>query len=210
MKEIVNDNEMRGFFYTEYGTPVEYREHLMRRLRGEVDTEYNPKPNGPENWLARFRLAFDAPQAAPDEIITMTNVQRALAAYIRSQVFVDTPWRAFLGGDLGAISDEAKRGALLFFRPLDDGGLGCAACHFVPDIARSEQKDLNRSPLVGVADRYSPADLVTFLGNPHGRYPDGRMPRLPVTNDQARDITAYLMLWSKPSELPAVEPPTPA
>lgn len=126
---IVNDNEMRGFFYTEYGTPEEYREHLMRRLRGEVDTEYNPNPDGPENWLARFRLAFDAPQAAPADIITMANVQRALAAYIRSQVFVDTPWRAFLEGDLDAISDEAKRGALLFFRAVGSGGLGCAGCH---------------------------------------------------------------------------------
>lgn len=126
---IVNDNEMRGFFYTEYGTPVEYREHLLRRLRGEVDTEYNPKPDAPQNWLERFRLAFDAPGAAADEIITMPNLQRALGAFMRSQVFVDTPWRAFLAGDLDAISDEAKRGALLFFRDLDDRGLGCSGCH---------------------------------------------------------------------------------
>ena len=86
--------------------------------------------------------------------------------------------------------------------------LGCAACHFVPDIDRAEQKDLNRTPLVGVADRFSAAELVAFLGNPHGRYPDGRMPRLPISNEQARDIVAYLLLWSKPTELPAIEAPT--
>ncbi len=87
-------------------------------------------------------------------------------------------------------------------------GLGCHACHFVPDVDRSEQKDLNRTPLTGLADRFSAADLTAFLGNPHGRYPDGRMPRLPVSNEQARDIVAYLLLWSKPSQLPATEPPS--
>ena len=34
------------------------------------------------------------------------------------------------------------------------------------------------------------------------------MPRLPVSNAQARDIVAYLLLWSKPSQLPAIEPPS--
>lgn len=126
---LVNDNEMRGFLYTEYGTPVEYRAHLVRRLRGEVDAEYNAKPNGAENWLAHFRRAFDASDAAADEIVTLANVQRALAAYTASQVFVETPWRDYLEGDLDAISDEAKRGALLFLEGPADGGLGCARCH---------------------------------------------------------------------------------
>ncbi len=86
--------------------------------------------------------------------------------------------------------------------------LGCAACHLVPDVPRTEQAELNRTPLAGLGDRLSAADVATFLGNPHGRYPDGRMPRLPVTPDQARDISAYLLLWSKPTERPAPEPPT--
>jgi mono/diheme cytochrome c family protein len=87
-------------------------------------------------------------------------------------------------------------------------GLGCAACHFVPDIDRAEQSDLNRMPLVGLGDRFAASELATFLGNPHGRYPDGRMPRLPVTATQAGDIAAYLLLWSKSSDLSPAEPPT--
>ena len=113
---IVNNNEMRGYLYTEYGTAPEYREHVIQRLRGEVDTQYNPNPNGPANWLERFRVAFDERAATAAEVITMANVQRALAAYVASQVFVDTPWRDFLGGNLNAISDDAKRGALLFLK----------------------------------------------------------------------------------------------
>lgn len=126
---IVNNNEMRGFLYTEYGTAPEYRDHLIGRLRGTVDTQYDPDPNGPAHWLELFRLAFDSPGAAADELITTANVQRALAAYVASQIFVDTPWRDFLAGDLGAMSDDAKRGALLFFEAPADGGLGCAGCH---------------------------------------------------------------------------------
>jgi mono/diheme cytochrome c family protein len=87
-------------------------------------------------------------------------------------------------------------------------GLGCHACHFVPEVDRSEQKDLKRTALTGLANRWPASDLVTFLGNPHARYPDGRMPRLPVPSETARDIVAYMLLWSKPAELPSVDAPT--
>ncbi|MBO0699582.1 MAG: c-type cytochrome, partial [Zavarzinella sp.] len=87
-------------------------------------------------------------------------------------------------------------------------GLGCAACHFVPDVDRAEQEPLNRTPLTGLGDRFAAGDLTAFLLNPHGRYPDGRMPRQPVTPEQARDVAAYLLLWNKPSDVPAAQPPT--
>jgi glucose/arabinose dehydrogenase/mono/diheme cytochrome c family protein len=86
--------------------------------------------------------------------------------------------------------------------------LGCAACHFVPEVDRAEQTDLNRTALFGIGDRLSGGGLATFLRDPHGRYPDGRMPRLPVSPDQARDIAAYLILWLKPTERPSADPPT--
>ena len=81
------------------------------------------------------------------------------------------------------------------------------ACHVVPDIDRKEQKQLGQTPFTGLADRMTAGDIIAFLGNPHSRYPDGRMPRLPVSPMESRDIAAYLLLWSKPTELPAVEPP---
>jgi cytochrome c551/c552 len=88
--------------------------------------------------------------------------------------------------------------------------IGCAACHHVPDIDRADQADFDRFPLTGLADRWPAEDLAAFLGNPHGRYPDGRMPRLPVPPNTARDIAAYLLLWSKPSDVAAGadKPPT--
>jgi glucose/arabinose dehydrogenase len=86
--------------------------------------------------------------------------------------------------------------------------LGCAACHFLPDLPRAEQADLGRAPLTGLGDRLSPADLAAFLCNPHTRYADGRMPAVPISATRARDIAAYLLLWNKPTEVPAVQPPT--
>jgi glucose/arabinose dehydrogenase/mono/diheme cytochrome c family protein len=86
--------------------------------------------------------------------------------------------------------------------------LGCAACHLLPDLERGEQKDLDRQSLAGLADRLKADDLAAFLGNPRSRYPDGRMPRLPVTPGVAQDVAAYLLLWSKPAELEAAKPPT--
>ncbi|HEY7312836.1 MAG TPA: hypothetical protein VH643_25960, partial [Gemmataceae bacterium] len=76
--------------------------------------------------------------------------------------------------------------------------LGCAACHFLPDMERSAQGDLGQRPLTNLSERLPADELAAFLGNPHARYPDGRMPRLPVSPNTARDIAAYLLLWSKP------------
>jgi glucose/arabinose dehydrogenase/cytochrome c551/c552 len=88
--------------------------------------------------------------------------------------------------------------------------IGCAACHFLPETDPAEQLDLDRTPLTDLKNRLPAEELAVFLSNPHGRYPDGRMPQLPLSPGVARDIAAYLLLWSMPAreETPAVEPPT--
>ncbi|HVR86187.1 MAG TPA: hypothetical protein VMU54_17830, partial [Planctomycetota bacterium] len=84
--------------------------------------------------------------------------------------------------------------------------LGCAACHFMPD--EPDQPDLGQIALEGLNDRMSARDLTAFLMNPHARYPDGRMPRIPMTPEAARDLAAYILMWSKPA-MPeeSIEPP---
>ena len=62
---------------------------------------------------------------------------------------------------------------------------------------------------IGFADRLPEGELAAFLGNPLGRYPDGRMPHVPLTPAVARDVAAYLLLWSKPRAIETKEsPPT--
>ena len=90
--------------------------------------------------------------------------------------------------------------------------IGCVACHFVPDMKRDEQSDLDRTAFEGLADRFPGPTLADFLTNPKLRYPDDRHPIFPMTPETARDISAYLMLWSKPIPQPATpldQPVTP-
>ena len=78
--------------------------------------------------------------------------------------------------------------------------IGCVACHFIPDMKRDEQKDLGRTALEGLADRLPGAQLVEFLKNPAGRYPDERHPQFALPPNTTRDIADYVLLWSKPLE----------
>jgi mono/diheme cytochrome c family protein/glucose/arabinose dehydrogenase len=93
-----------------------------------------------------------------------------------------------------------RLGRQTFFR------LGCLACHLSPEQGSEEQAGLNRSALRGLGDRHTAESLARFLVNPRERYPDGRMPRLPLTLAQARDLAAFLLLWS-PSTNGALEDP---
>lgn len=101
-----------------------------------------------------------------------------------------------------AATGDHRAGRLAFH------SLGCATCHFVPESDRNEQKDLDRTPLTGLADRYQANELAGFLRNPHRRYPDARMPSLQVTEKEAANIAAYLLLWSKPSDTPKEPAPS--
>ena len=83
---------------------------------------------GDNRWLAEFQTAFVS-SAGAEELVTFDNIVTAIAAYERSQVFVDNDWRAYVLGDNGAISADAKRGAILFFTDADEQGGGCVQCH---------------------------------------------------------------------------------
>jgi cbb3-type cytochrome oxidase cytochrome c subunit len=100
---------------------------------------------------------------------------------------------------------DHRAGRLEFIR------LGCAACHFMPDAEPARQADLGRLGLSGLADRFSAGELAAFLADPHGRYPDDRMPRLPMPPAASGDIAAFLLLWSSPArDLHLPEAPTAA
>jgi cytochrome c peroxidase len=121
---VTSTDEMRGTLLSGADNDT-VRTHLAQRIgnygaaRGELASN---------QWLPLFQSAFDT--AAPaEQLVTYANIAAAIAAYERSQLFVDTPWRRYVGGDLNAISDQAKRGAVLFLTRADEGGAGCGACH---------------------------------------------------------------------------------
>ena len=80
-------------------------------------------------WLNRFRQGFNRPDGLAMTLVTHDKTAEALAAYLRSQVFINNPWKHYLEGDPAAISEMAKQGALLFFRSPQQGGFNCVRCH---------------------------------------------------------------------------------
>jgi glucose/arabinose dehydrogenase/cbb3-type cytochrome oxidase cytochrome c subunit len=86
-------------------------------------------------------------------------------------------------------------------------GLGCFACHDDPEKPGRAGVDPERYPLTGLPERLPADHLAAFLQAPANRYPDGRMPKLPVSADTARHISTYLLMWAKPAASPAATPP---
>ncbi len=108
---VTSADEMRGFEFVTDGTNAELRTALEERLAADA------------GWVDEFQAVFGSPGT------TYSRVAAAIAAYENSQVFTDTPWRAYVEGDNDAIGQSAKRGALLFFRGSQEGGADCASCH---------------------------------------------------------------------------------
>jgi len=111
---ITSFEEMRGE-YLDSSLNQTLRRALAKRLQ--------------KNWLEEFRQGFDQPNGKAEELITEQNYSEAIAAYERSQVFFNNPWKAYIEGDENALSESAKKGAMLFYTDRRNGGAGCATCH---------------------------------------------------------------------------------
>jgi cytochrome c peroxidase len=109
---VTSPEQMRGFDFLTLVTNNDVRTELETRLAG------NPE------WVAEFNAVYgDQTQ------ITYGLIAEAIGEYERSQVFVNTYWKAFMDGDDNAISEAARRGALLFMLPTRVGGANCLSCH---------------------------------------------------------------------------------
>jgi cytochrome c len=91
-----------------------------------------------------------------------------------------------------ASSADAERGRALIQTH------GCATCHTIPGVPRA--RALVGPPLWGIADRAyiagvlpnTEVDMIRWLQNPPAADPGTLMPNMGVSEQDARDITAYL------------------
>jgi cytochrome c peroxidase len=120
--------------------------------------------------VAGYAALFD--DAFGEDITTVTPARtwrlagEALAVYIRIAVSRDSAFDAWNAGDDGAISDAAKRGAILF-----SGDARCIECHVGPLL--SDFKFHNVSTSVPDANGVRPDDgrfLVTGLDEDRGKF----------------------------------------
>ena len=178
---VTVNEEMRGFAFEAGNGNDAIRNHLAARIGnygiGAGELQQN-------NWLPLFQNAFNS-TANAETLITYANISKAIGEYGRSQVFVNSPWKAYVQGNKNVISDSAKRGALLFFSPItpdknsgvDLGqitGAGCASCHS-GDFFTDEQTHVIAIPQIGRGKGdgdFGDDDFGLFreTGNPKDKY----------------------------------------
>ena len=140
---VTSVEEMRGAL--EAGADNDaVRNHLAARI-GNYGVGAGEITNG--NWLNEFQSAFASADSA-ENLITFDNIVLALGAYMRSQTFVNSPWRAYVQGNNSAISDSAKRGAILFYSDRNDDGADCVQCHS-GDLLSDEEHHTIGAPQFG-------------------------------------------------------------
>jgi len=134
---VTSNEEMRGHSYAQTSNAA-LRTALEARLAGGANTEL-----ALNNWQAEFDAVYGA-----STTITYPLVADAIGEYERSQVFVDSPWKAYVNGDKSALTEDEKRGAVLFFNSIADGGADCASCHS-GDFFTDEKFHVVAMPQVG-------------------------------------------------------------
>lgn len=169
---VLVHEEMRGFTFEAGQNSDAVRNHLAARL-GNYGVGVGELPVN--NWLPLFQNAFNS-NATAETLITYSNIGKAIGEYMRSQVFVNTPWKAYVKGDKKVISDSAKRGALLFFNTAEQGGANCASCHSgdfytdelphvvaIPQIGRGKGNGVTGDDDFGrFNETQDPADMYAF------------------------------------------------
>ncbi|MCX8266128.1 MAG: cytochrome-c peroxidase [Planctomycetota bacterium] len=141
---VTSGEEMRAFVFEAGNTNEDVRSHLAARIgnngmgAGEIV----------DNWLPLFQVAFEDLTGTAVDLITYSNIVEAIGSYEDSQVFINTPWKDYIEGNEEAISDSAKRGALLFYNSPAQGGMSCVNCHS-GDFFTDEDFHLAAFPQVG-------------------------------------------------------------
>ena len=127
-------------------TDLEVREALAAVLGG-YGKHPELTPLTKNQWEPLFRAGYKDPSGPIDKLITTNKISVAIAAYERTMTFTNTPWKAYVQGKDAAINASAKRGALLFYKPIAEGGANCASCH-KGDFFTDEQVLDRRDPAV--------------------------------------------------------------
>ncbi len=105
-------------------------ESLRARLASRIgDYGDGAGEMGENEWLQEFRVAFRSPFASAEELINYDNIALAIGEYERSMVFTDNPFNRWVTGDATALTEQQKRGAILFYTNVEEGGAGCSLCH---------------------------------------------------------------------------------
>ena len=117
-------------------------------MNQNLDTLVDELKAVPE-YVADFQKAFG-------EDINANNILKAIAAFERTIVVNDTAFDKYLAGDDTAISDEAKKGMVLY-----TGKASCIVCHTTPTLSDGKYYNLGIS---GDEGRYAVTNNDADMG----------------------------------------------
>jgi len=83
--------------------------------------------------------------------------------------------------------------------------LGCAACHSLPDQAFD--KETARIPLNNIHGKFTPESLTQFLKKPDKHYAAIKMPDFQLSDDEARQLAAFVHTNSKGKQTAPIKVP---
>ncbi|WP_444898915.1 cytochrome c peroxidase [Microbulbifer sp. VAAC004] len=105
---------------------------------------------GRESWSGLFNAAFG------DDQITFSRIAQAIAAFEAVQLFIDNPFFDYVDGDLNALDNDEKRGAITFM----SGNSGCTNCHAGAFFTTEGPRPANYPQIgIGTDENGSGADL---------------------------------------------------
>lgn len=136
-------------------------------------------------WFSRF---LTDPQAAkpgttmPHVFAGWSEVERGEAVTALAHFLATTGSPGHQNSDRGA----AQRGKDLFHQ------VGCTVCH-APREGEVKVPHATSIPLGKIEKKYTITSLIDFLKNPHRARPSGRMPSMPLNDQQFTEIANYLI-----------------
>jgi cytochrome c peroxidase len=98
----------------------------------------NPK------WCGEFAKVWSA--ISCEEAITLNHLTEALAGFQSTLLFTDSSFERYIRGKQTELTEQQKRGALLFLQTTAQGGAGCISCHSGKIFSSERFVNLNIPP----------------------------------------------------------------
>ncbi|BBN82484.1 hypothetical protein PA25_24690 [Pseudoalteromonas sp. A25] len=147
---VITPGEMRGFDFMVNQPNEAVRAHLAARIGNYGSAQGELFKN---NWRALFEQVYGNNQNS-QEVVTYSNIMKAIAAYQKSMNFTNNPWFKYIKGDKSAMTESQKRGAYLYLYlppPPSDGGsppdfipTQCIGCHNTDSFTQTKVSNYHR------------------------------------------------------------------
>ena len=171
----------------------------LKRIADKTDRDFvarwvrDPKTFRPSSWMPRF---WDLGNNPDSELKARNDTEvAAIVEYVFANSTADASYRAPPRGD-------AERGEALVSE------VGCLGCHLVDEAGFDEASIYRRRgpALTGTGAKLDPGFTFEWVRNPQHYWDETYMPDLRLTDQEAADITAWLM-GRDASEFAATEVP---